>query len=370
MKYLELKYNEAMSLSSTMFRKIYLFLGLLLLGVFLSMPMAVSAHEAYVLDQAFFWYELGKPFDLHSMDALKSPHNLEVAIVIAFGILAALVLNFFFRKSRIGQSVSKSFERFSPYGPLFVRVAIALAFFYSAMSKSFLGPELPIGSMPYAELLRLGLFAISAMIALGFLAEVAALAAFIIFTLGFFVFGSYLITYLNYLGEIVVLLLFGIRRWSLDGFIFGPKKFLKRFEKYEPTILRIFYGAALIYAAITVKLLHPSLTVEVVNHWNLTQFYWLFPSDPLLVTFGAGLAECAIGLFIILGFEMRLTVLISLFYITLSLLFFRELVWPHLMLYGISFSLLVRPEIFTLDHLLFDRRVKLWKRPLLPYRVK
>jgi uncharacterized membrane protein YphA (DoxX/SURF4 family) len=313
---------------------------------------------------------LGKPFDLHSVDALKSPHNLEVTFVIALGILVALTLNFFFRRSRIGQSISGSFERLSPYGPLFVRAAIALAFFYSAMSKSFLGPELPIGAMPYGEILRIALFVISAMIALGFLTEVAALTALAIFTIGFFVFGSYLITYLNYLGEIVVLLLFGTRRWSLDGFIFGPKKFLKRFEKYEPTVLRIFYGVALIYAAITVKLLHPSLTVEVVNHWNLTQFYWLFPSDPLLVTFGAGLAECAIGLFIILGFEMRLTILISLFYITLSLLFFRELVWPHLMLYGISFSLLVRPEIFTLDHLLFTRGIRLWKRPLLPYHVE
>jgi hypothetical protein len=178
-------------------------------------------------------------------------------------------------------------------------------------------------------------------------------------------------TYLNYLGEIIVLLLFGLRVWSVDGVLFGPLKRFPRLAPYETTIIRIFYGTALIWAAVTVKLIHPELTVTVVNNWNLTRFHWLFPSDPLLVTLGAGIVEAVIGIFIIFGFEMRMTILISLFYITLSLLYFRELVWPHILLYGISFNLLVEPESFTLDHLLFgDERAKspIWKR-IFPRRI-
>ncbi len=194
------------------------------------------------------------------------------------------------------------------------------------------------------------------MILFGFMTELAAAIGIGIFISAFLVFGTYMFTYSNYLGEFIVLLLFGMRAFSIDTYLFGPLRRFHNFEKYETLIIRIMYGFALIYAAIVVKLLHPDLTTSVVTTWNLTQFHWLFPSDPLLVAFGAGIVECVIGLFIIFGFEMRLTVLISLFYITLSLLYFREMVWPHILLYGISFNLLVQPETFTLDHLFFERK--------------
>jgi hypothetical protein len=75
---------------------------------------------------------------------------------------------------------------------------------------------------------------------------------------------------------------------------------------------------------------------------------------PLLderIDFGAGLAEILIGLFVILGFAMRWTIIISLAFITLSILYFQELLWPHFILYGISFSLLINSgDLFTADH--------------------
>lgn len=349
-----------------MSKKILLFrrslFGFLLILINFFIPTVVSAHEAYVLDQSFFWRALNQPFNLSSFEALKNIHNLEITIIITIGIIGGLLLNFFLRKTKLGQKVNNFFDSFSEYGPVFVRLAIAVAFFFSAYSNSFLGPELSLAEMPFANLIRILLFVISGMIAVGILTELAAFVALIIFSISFSVFGLYIVTYLNYLGEIVVLLLFGLRKWSVDGFIFGPKKRFLNLIKYDATILRIFYGTALIFAAVTIKLLHPELTIEVVNHWNLTQFHWLFPSDPLLVTFGAALAEIAIGLFIIIGFEIRLTILVSLFYITLSLFFFRELVWPHLMLYGISFALLVQPETFTVDHLLSNRKGMPWNR--------
>lgn len=321
-------------------------------------PVLVSAHEAYVLPQPFFWSELSKPFSLQALQALYNPENVRLTFIIAGCTLLGLLLNFFFRRSRTGERVSRSFEKFAPYGPLFVRAAIAAAFFYSALSWSFLGPELPLMHMPFAHVLRVILFAASVMIALGFLTELAAFAALIVFCIGFKIFGLYVATYLNYLGEILVLLFFGMRKWSVDGLLFGSLKRFPVFREYGTSIVRVFYGLALMYAAVTVKFLHPALTVEVVNHWNLTQFHWLFPHDPLLVTLGAGIVECVIGFFILVGFEMRLTILVSLFYITLSLLYFRELVWPHLMLYGISFNLLFEPELYTVDNLLFGRSRK------------
>lgn len=342
---------------------------LFVIGLFL--PFAsVFAHEAYVLPYDTFWNAIDGPFSAHAFDALRNPKNIEITIVIGLSIALLLILNLIFRWSATGQRVHAWFEQYARFGPHFVRISIAAALFFSATSNSFLGPELHENLLPYPHLAQIILYATSIMILFGFLTELAALFGILLFIGGLFTFGPYIFTYLNYLGELIVLFLFGMRIFSLDKYLFGSLRRFRLFEKYEAVIVRTFYGLALIYAAITVKLLHPDLTVTVVNSWHLTQFHWLFPSDPLLVTFGAGIVESIIGLFIIFGFEMRLTILISLFYITLSLLYFRELVWPHLLLYGISFNLLVQPEVFTLDHLLFrhHRRAKAWwKRPFSPH---
>lgn len=338
------------------------------------LPYAASAHEAYVVDKTYFWEQLNKPYSPHAIDALRDPHNLAITVYITVGIIVLLTSNFLFRMTRPGKIFHAFFERFARFGPMFIRGAIATALFFSATSNSFLGPELALSGFTAPNIIRWGLLAISIMIAIGFLTELAALTGIVLFATAWRVFGPYVMTYANYLGELIALLLFGMRRWSIDAHLFGKLSTVReRYEKYESTLVRIFYGFALIFAGITVKFLHPELTTTVATDWHLNQFHWLFPSDPLLITLGGGLAEVAIGLFIIFGFEMRLTVLISLFYITLSLLYFRELVWPHLLLYGISLNLLVQPETFTLDHLIFAhhrRRFRWWLRPFLPHHTE
>jgi hypothetical protein len=341
-----------------------------LCGFFFSANIA-SAHEAYVLPYNTFWDGLKQPYSAHAFDALRSGGNIHTTVIIGISVIILLGLNFFIRRTNSGQRAHAFLEKYSRFGVHFVRITIAIALFFSASSNSFLGPELHISLFRYPHIVQIALYCVSIMIAFGFLTELAAFIGVVIFIWGLFVFGPYILTYLNYMGELIVLLLFGMRVFSLDKYIFGPLRRFQFFEKYETVIVRVLYGLALIYAAITVKLLHPDLTVNVVNTWNLTQFHWLFPSDPLLVTLGAGLVESIIGLFIIFGFEMRLMVLISLFYITLSLMYFRELVWPHLLLYGISFNLLVQPETFTIDHILFKHHRKekaWWKRAFSPLK--
>ncbi len=356
-------------------RRYILWYNVLLLFVF-TFPHSAHAHEAYVLDHNYFWDHLRAPTSWQVWNALSNPHNLRIAITVAIGVLLALTLNYFFRKSRIGEKITLYTERFSTLGSLVLRSTIAIALFFSAYTWSFLGPELSLHTMPLAQLLRGALFVVSIFIGIGLFTELSALLSLIIFSIGFFTFGTYIFTYLNYVGELIALLLFGTRTWSLDSYIFGPLKRFQKWKNYEPSIIRIFYGLALVYAAITVKFLHPDLTEHVVTTWHLTNFHLLFPSDPLLVALGAGLAELAVGIFILIGFELHVTILVTLFYISLSLVYFRESVWPHLLLYGISLYLLTKPEIFTVDHILFPekkgirkkKRLSLWKRPFLAHR--
>ena len=320
-------------------------------------PASAFAHEAYVENGRFFWTAMHSRENVDLWAALNNPHDLFIFVGVTLGVVSLLILNFFFRRSDLGQRVHHQFERLAFLGPIFVRFAIAAAFFFSAATNSFLGPELGLAHLPASGIVKGLLYITSLCFLIGLGTELAALIALALFVMGCGAFGGYMTTYVNYLGEILVLLLFGMRRWSLDRRLFGPLRgWRERWQDCETTVVRVFYGIALIYAAVTVKFLHPEITIQVIEDWHLTQFHWLFPSDPVLVTLGSGIAEVAIGLFILIGFELRITVLISLFYITLSLIYFREAVWPHLMLYGISLNLLVQPETFSVDRLIFERR--------------
>jgi len=324
-----------------------IFSGLTALFAALLLPLIASAHEVYVLPHGEVAKDLAIPA-FNVFDALKNQQDLHLTIIITACVTFVMLLNFIFRHSPLGDRVRKIFEKGEGWGTHFVRLAVAISLFYSAYTWSFLGPELSLHIFPFASIVRTALFVVSFLFFFNIATEAAALVALVIFGLAVYKYDWYMFTYFNYFAEILVLL-----------FITSRKSYF--WEKYRSAIIRIGYGVALGYAAIYVKFLHPWLTLDVVNDYNLTRFHLLFPHDPLLVVLGAGLAELAIATFIFLGFELRLTVLISLFYITLSVLFFREQVWPHLILYGISFDILFSKETFSLDNF-FDKYIRFGKK--------
>ena len=307
------------------------------------------AHEAYVLTRDQFQAGL----KINSQDPfapLIDPSHWQLFLTISVIVALSYFFVVLWSTTKISQKLDKLVRKLALFGPLTIRIAISASFFFSAMGNEILGPELSLKMVPGGEIIRILLFIISAMVLSGFLVELAALISFAIFIYITFTFGPYMATYLNYLGEIVVLLLFGSRILSLDNLFFGKKLWIKGVEKFkdlEIPIVRILYGLALIYAGYTIKFQHQILTVEVYNQYHLKQF---FQETAQFIAAGAGLAEIMIGVFIVLGLVMRFTVIISLVFITLSLLYFRELVWPHLMLYGISLSLIANSaDKFTID---------------------
>jgi len=162
-----------------------------------------------------FWAGMKQPFSAEAFDALKSTQNIHITIEIGLSVIVLLIINFFVRRSKFGQRAHSFIERYSHFGPHFVRIAVAVAFFFSALSNSFLGPELHGSLFSYPHIIQIALFAISIMIAVGFLTELAAFAGIVIFVWSMFVFGPYVFTYLNYLGELIVLFLFGMRVFSV-----------------------------------------------------------------------------------------------------------------------------------------------------------
>ena len=308
-----------------------------------------SAHEAYVLTRSEFEKGLATTTS-HPLAPLFDPAYIKISAIITVCVVISYLLAILWATTSQAAILDRLIKKVNVVGPLIIRFAISASFFFSAMTNSILGPELPLTAVPGGEFIRLILLALSIMIFFGFLTQLAGLIGLSMFIFVTFVFHAYMMTYANYFGELIVLLLFGSSLLSVDKFLFGKHILLKGFEKYkdlEIPIVRILYGFALIYAGWTIKFAHQSLTVEVYNQYHLVNF---FHAKASFIASGAGLSEITIGFFILIGFVQRLTTLISLFFITLSILYFREMLWPHLMLYGISLSIIINSaDQFTLD---------------------
>lgn len=309
----------------------------------------VFAHEAYVLPATEF--QAGLKIDASNpLAPLVDPQHLNTFIIIGILVAISYILILLWSTTKFSEILDSVVRKAAVIGPLIIRIAISAAFFFSAQANVILGPELPLSQVPYGSAIRLFLFIASLMIITGTLTELAAGIGIVVYFYVASVFGFYMITYTNYLGELIVLFIFGSRFFSFDRLFFGQKRWIDKISNYrflETPIVRILYGVALIYAGYTIKFLHQQLTIDVYNQYHLVDF---FHSTAQFIAAGAGLSEIMIGLFILIGFEMRWTVLISLAFITLSILYFRELLWPHLMLYGISISLLINSsDKFTID---------------------
>lgn len=312
----------------------------------------VYAHEAYVLTADQFNMGLGQN-TANPLSGLLDPSHLMLTILITLGVILSYLLINFWSATKFSDRLDKAVKKVGVIGPLIIRVAISASFFFAAQINVILGPELSLSHIAYAPLIRFLLFLITFMILFGVLVEWAALIDLVIFFYVSTFFGQYMLTYTNYFGELIVLFLFGSRFVSFDRYFFGTRPLIKSLEKlkhFEVPIVRILYGVALIYAGYTIKFLHQSLSIAVYNEYHLQNF---FHASAGFIASGAGLSEILIGLFILIGFATRWTILISLVFITLSILYFREMLWPHFMLYGISFSLIINSgDFLTVDHYL------------------
>ena len=114
--------------------------------------------------------------------------------------------------------------------------------------------------------------------------------------------------------------------------------FLFELNKRKYFIMRAAFATSLLYAALYAKLIHGALALNTVNDYHLTNY---FHFAPLFIVLGAFLIEMSIGLFYLLGFELRFTSLFFLTFLTMSLVFFGETVWPHYVLIGTGISMFV-----------------------------
>ncbi|HEX2792325.1 MAG TPA: DoxX family membrane protein [Candidatus Paceibacterota bacterium] len=320
--------------------------ALALLGL---LPGLASAHEVYVLTSEQIESGLSAPRTTVVSVVMQDPSSF-----LFWGAIAALVIVAIFLLSlsrALERACRPFFMRIKHYAPAVARVTIGVSFLAAAYYQALFGPELPLSVVfgPFASVVTALLVVIGVLVIIGWRTRLAAGAALLLFAVAVVEYGSYMLTYTNYLGEIAVLLIVGPHRLGADRFrsaaaaaLHPLDAFAKKLAPYSFLILRIAFGISLIYASYYAKFLHSELAYEVASLPLAGHAFGLahyFHMEPHFLVLGAGIVELLIGAFILLGIEMRFTALFLEFWLALSLVYFGEVVWPHLILIGIPIAL-------------------------------
>ncbi len=309
----------------------------LLVGLFLVLaPLGVSAHEVYVLSPETIATDLATP----------SPNPFSAFATNQFqfflwGFIAFVLVSTIFFAS-ITHRLEIFFEpyltRLRPWAAPVARVTLGLCLIASAYNGALFGPELPLGDFgTFSLLMNAVLYVAGVLVLFNIWTRAGALLALAAFCGGIALYGWYMLTYTNYLGEMLLALFLLKRSW----------------EPYAFLILRVGFGISVAFAALYAKFLHSNLALSVIQQYDLTQF---FHFDPLFIVLGACIIEVTMAVFFIVGFELRHTSLFFLFWIFLSLLYFGESVWPHLVLVGVNISLFMYGyDQWTVEGRIFNR---------------
>lgn len=329
--------------------------------VALFFPFIASAHEVYVLSPDITAAAIAEP-PFSEWSVLLANLNQFFFWAFAGAVLVLIVFVI---------SISKPIERkLDPYlaklprhAPTVGRVTIGVSFVAAAYYEALFGPEITLAETfgIIAPFIRALLALLGLMIVTGVYVRAAALAGLTLFTWTVTAHGWYLLTYTNYAGELLVLLVLGahtgVRHIQKRNELHLParaRKLMTQAKPYMFPILRIAFGISLIYASVYAKIIHNQLAYALtIEYPELVSF---FGFEPHFLVLGAAIVEIMIGLFFILGIEVRFTALFLLFWLSLSLWYFGEAVWPHLILIGIPISFIMYGyDKYTLEGRLFKR---------------
>ncbi len=300
-------------------------------------PIAASAHEVYVLTPQQIAQAVAMP-SLNPFSAIAGSASTFLSwgagvalLIVAIGLIG----RYLSRRT----AAAKTLAPLKTWAHLASRLTLGAALLASGWFSAIFGPELPLSgfSPALATALRAALFVGGFMVLVGYRSRIGAAIGLGVFVVAAFAFQGYMLTYANYLGEMIVILILGSGRASLDGLLGRAKAGgAIMLEKYSFPILRVLFGISLFYASFYAKFLHSNLAIDTVNVYHLTRY---FPFAPLFVVLGAFLVETTIAAFFFFGIEVRFTSLVFTAFLTASILFFGEAVWPHIILFGVTITL-------------------------------
>jgi len=324
-------------------------------------PLTASAHEVYVLDSQQIADAISTPSP-NPFSAIPTEGKLFLIWALITTVAFLLVLT---------ASISPLFERvcdpfllrLKKYAPLAGRLTFGISLFASGYFGSLFGPELPLSAIASPSVVHvLGIiFMIAGIsICLGFLTRIITLLGICLFVYAASIYHWYMFTYLSYLGEMILFFILGGGTWSLDRAIPALVSVENIFRhagtflaKHSFLIMRILFGITIVFSSIYSKFIHSNLALQTIEQYHLTQY---FHFSPMFLVMGACIIEILIGICIAVGFEIRFMTLVFTVFLTMSLIFFGEVVWPHLILFGVNITLFLHGyDEYTLEKVLFEK---------------
>ena len=323
----------------------------------LILPLIAQAHEVYVLNSSEIATDLlAPPVNLF---AVAVSHEYQFLTALFLGIVLIVCVLGISLLHGLGRSASSFLVKIKPYASHIAQITLGSALIASAYYGALFGTELPLTKLfgGYAELVTIVLYISGGCVLFGVYPRLGSALAIAVYVWSIFTGqGIYMLSYLTYFGESLVILLFDGGYALLaytSAFPEATKKFFFELEKRKYFIMRISFSTSIIYAALYAKLIHGELAINTVIKYHLTNY---FPFDVLFIVLGAFLVEMSIGLFFLIGFEIRFTALFFLTFLTMSLVFFGESVWPHIILIGTSLALIVHGyDEFTIEKIWYKK---------------
>jgi uncharacterized membrane protein YphA (DoxX/SURF4 family) len=321
------------------------------------MRLTLFAHEVYVLNKS----EIARDQHDHGVNvwhALSSGHNLALFFMFAAVIGALFLLTIYLKSKPFFRKIGTAIDAATVFAPDIIRIAFGASLLFSASHGALFGPELPLHSFVFGKLIQALLWVSGTAIIIGLWSRVWSALMVIVWFVALLTKGPYILTYANYLGEALAIILLPLQRMTVDYIITDKQKANKMMvlSKYSMPVSRILFGLSLLYTAVSVKFMDTAISLDVVNHYHLTRF---FPFDPLFVVLGAGLIELTVSLLYIAGLLQRFTTIIFLVFMSLSLLFFKESVWPHYLLIALGVGIFLhKPDIWAADGYIFNSKIK------------
>ncbi len=329
-----------------------------LVFVILILPIFAWAHEVYVLPEESIESAMNAP----SPDPFLAYFGNESEFIfwgfISFIVVATILCATIFRLFE--PTLSPLLSPLKKWALPIVRITTGLSLLSFGLAGQLYGTEIPFhllfgGGSAVAEIV---LLLLGVAVLVGFWTRVAALVSLALFAYAGSVLGWYMLTYADHAGAYIALILLGSGILSLDKVAGRGGKLpffeLTRFSHLAFPLLRIFFGIGIMFASIYAKYVHSQLALDVVVLYDLTRF---FPFDPLFIVLGALIVEFLAGLLLVFGIAVRWTNIFLLFWLSLSLIYFQEAVWPHIILFGIAAALFCHGyDRFSLEGYVLKRR--------------
>lgn len=258
-----------------------------------------------------------------------------ITILIALVLLAlvwaifryVLILNTWLKR------ISFRLESYENFIPFLLRLSLGGILIGQGFLQNLLSPVIT-NANPFSLIQILAGF----FILTGFLTIPASITAIFLFFFALFR-DPYILGSIEILALAFGVLVTSHSKPSVDHALGFPEfDFFKHLKKHTSMILRIGIGVSMIFLALYEKIFNPHLTEYVVTHMRLTD---VIPAEPALWVLGVGIIELLIGLFILIGFRVRLFSFIALVVLSLSFFYFREQVSAHATLFGTLVILMI-----------------------------